>query len=211
MLGYESCILRIKSGQCCAPSGSRTWDACRRIFCTLFEIGFGVLSHLGEVEIGIHTTSSTGINDGPFLRRCSFHSDCCFDHSVSVPCLDSRKVAPGCEKCLHRREVVRSFSNELFQVEFLRSVLIQPPTDEYPRTILEVLFHGIKTTMECTPTKYVVVLPSKHIQIVSYDHREVVCTLCIQVLVVLNNLSKVESRSIVLFQLVLKNPSSCHT
>ena len=76
-----------------------------------------------------------------------------------------------------------------------------------------VLFRSIKTSMVSNPAKYVVVLPrldqcahlsSKHKTSVSYDHLEVVHTLCVQVLILLNCLPKVVSRSIVSFQVLLR-------
>ena len=59
-------------------------------------------------------------------------------------------------------------------------------TDEYPGTTLEMLFDGIKTSIECSPVKFVVfesktgpmrTLTSKHKPFVNLDHCEVVCSL----------------------------------
>ena len=101
MLGCASHICR-KHGQKTAPPSSRTWGSCRRTVCALFETGFRKLSHLGEVEVCIHTLSSTRTNDGPVCGGAAStlivaeSLMALIDHSVVVLCLASRTVSPGC-------------------------------------------------------------------------------------------------------------------
>ena len=69
----ESHILRINSGQhvllhSVLKHGARVEEHA----VLLSKIGFRVLSHLGEVELGVHTLSSTRTTDGAL---CGFHSD----------------------------------------------------------------------------------------------------------------------------------------
>ena len=77
-------------------------------------------------------------------------------------------------------------------------------TGVYTRTTLEMLFDGIKTSIECSPVKFVVfesktgpmrTLTSKHKPFVNLDHCEVVCSLHTSVDPSFNCSSKVWSRS----------------
>ena len=155
------------------------------------------------------------------LWTCNFHSDCCFCnnglHSLITRWLCFVWVRAGfllpVSTFFTKKNVIRSFSDELFQIVFGEA------PDEYPQTILVLCFDGIKTFVKCSPAKYVVVdsntgpvhYQSKPIPIVNLDHCEVVYTVCIRVLILLNCLSKVVSRGIVLVQLMLKKHASCGT
>ena len=121
VLGCESYILRINSGQYTAPSGSRTWLLCRRTCCAFFEIGCRVLSHLGEFKIGIHTLSSVIKNWWSLSWRCRFHSNSLITQWLCFVWV--RAEFPLAVRILFTVRI-RFFSNELLQIEHLTGVLI---------------------------------------------------------------------------------------
>ena len=64
-------LLRVNPGQCVGKrivhsshQFQRTYGSCRRMCCACFEIGFRVLSHLGEVKIGMHILFTSPFCEG---------------------------------------------------------------------------------------------------------------------------------------------------
>ena len=114
----------------------------------------------------------------------------------------------GCKNLLQGVIALCFFGNELFQIEHLRDVLIQISTDEYPWTIVEILFRWYQDVngmwsyqIRCLRFQCVN-YPLKHTLIFNLACREIVWALCIQVSNSLHSLWKVWSQKVELCQLL---------